>query len=96
MSGTVSIQELTERTGQILDELQKSPEPIAIVRHGEMAACLVPADTFVLLDETITPEEAEEIRAVIDEGEAEIDAGRGIPWEEAKARLIAKIKGQNA
>jgi prevent-host-death family protein len=92
MSVTVSIQELKERTEQILDELQKSPEPIAIVRNGEMAAYLVPADTFVLLDETITPEEAEEIRAAIDEGEAEIDAGHGIPWEEAKERLLAKVR----
>lgn len=92
MSVTVSIQELKERTEQILDELQKSPEPIAIVRNGEMAAYLVPADTFVLLDETITPEEAEEIRAAIDEGEAEIDAGRGIPWEEAKERLLVKVR----
>ncbi len=53
----------------------------------------MPADKFVVLDETITPKEAEEIRAAIDEGEAEIDAGGGIPWEEAKARLQAKMAG---
>jgi PHD/YefM family antitoxin component YafN of YafNO toxin-antitoxin module len=92
----VSIEELKEKAEQILDDLQKSPEPIAIMRDGEMAAYLIPADRFVVMDETVTPAEAEEIRAAIDEGEAEIDAGGGVPWEEAKARLQAKLKEQSA
>ena len=87
MSNTLTIEQVGDSLTQAIAQLEATNAPIDVVRNGRTVAHLVPTDDFVVLDNTITPEEAEEISAGLAISEADFAAGRAYTLEEARARL---------
>lgn len=87
MSNTLTIEQVGDSLTKAIAQLDVTNAPIDVVQNGRTVAQLVPADDFVVLDKTITPEEAEEISRGLAISEADIAAGRVYTLDEARERL---------
>lgn len=72
---------LKRQATELLDELERSREPILITQHGLPSAYLVDVETYELLQRRMTLLEG------IARGEKAIEEGRTVPQAEAKKRM---------
>lgn len=77
---------LKRQATELLDELERSREPILITQHGLPSAYLVDVETFELLQRRMTLLEG------IARGEKAIEEGRTVPQAEAKKRMSRWLK----
>jgi prevent-host-death family protein len=83
---------LTDARSKLLDvanrfENTTDPTPIKVTKHSKPVMVLVPAETYESMVETLEILADEETMASLRRGLADAEAGRTIPWEEAKRRL---------
>ena len=77
---------LKRQATELLDELERSREPILITQHGLPSAYLVDVETYELLQRRMTLLEG------IARGEKAIEDGRTVPQAEAKRRMSRWLK----
>ena len=71
---------------ELLDEIERSREPILITQHGLPSAYLVDVESYELLQRRMTLLEG------IARGEKAIEEGRTVPQAEAKKRMSRWLK----
>ncbi|MDL2317060.1 type II toxin-antitoxin system Phd/YefM family antitoxin [Desulfovibrio sp. OttesenSCG-928-A18] len=76
-------------TAKVLDQVQSSG-PVVITQNGEASAVLMGVKDYERLTEGIA------LLKVLSMGEKSIQEGKGIPAEEAFARIRARIKEAKA
>jgi prevent-host-death family protein len=74
----VGIQELSRRTGDVVEEVERGGRPALVTRNGKPVAVLFPLDEDALEDFIL--ENAPEFVASIADGEADLRAGRVRRW----------------
>lgn len=77
---------LKRQATQLLDELERSREPILITQHGLPSAYLVDVESYELLQRRMTLLEG------IARGEKAIEEGRTVTHTQAKRRLSRWLK----
>jgi prevent-host-death family protein len=77
---------LKRQATELLDELERSREPILITQHGLPSAYLVDVESYELLQRRMTLLEG------IARGEKAIEEGRTVPQAEAKRRMSRWLK----
>jgi prevent-host-death family protein len=77
---------LKRQATELLDEIERSREPILITQHGLPSAYLVDVETYELLQRRMTLLEG------IARGEKAIEEGRTVPQAEAKRRMSRWLK----
>ncbi len=77
---------LKRQATELLDELERSREPILITQHGLPSAYLVDVESYELLQRRMTLLEG------IARGEKAIEEGRTVPQAEAKKRMSRWLK----
>lgn len=65
----------------------KRPKTLAITQHGKPVLAVMPWEFYEGLVETLEIMSDPDLMKSIRKGIEELDAGKGIPWEEAKKRL---------
>ena len=83
---TELITTLKRRAAEILNQLEKSREPILITQHGVPSAYLVDVETFEALQRRIALLEG------IARGEKAIEEGRLLTHKQAKLRMSRWLK----
>ena len=74
------------RAESLIDRVRSTRRPIIVTQEGEGTAVLVDIESYrSLLDEV-------ELLQDFNRGLADIEAGRVVPHEEARARLLARYK----
>jgi len=89
MPKSLTITETRAKLLDLADTLSKDVEKgtIAITRHGEPVLALMPWELYECLVETLEIMGDEKLMSALREGIKEAEAGKGIPWEEAKKKL---------
>ncbi|MBM4192691.1 MAG: type II toxin-antitoxin system Phd/YefM family antitoxin [Gammaproteobacteria bacterium] len=77
---------LKRQATELLDELERSREPILITQHGRPSAYLVDVETYELLQRRMTLLEG------IARGEKAIEEGRTVSQVDAKKRMSRWLK----
>jgi prevent-host-death family protein len=77
---------LKRQATELLDEIERSREPILITQHGLPSAYLVDVESYELLQRRMTLLEG------IARGEKAIEEGRTVPQAEAKRRMSRWLK----
>ncbi|MGH3974765.1 MAG: hypothetical protein ACRDS9_15755 [Pseudonocardiaceae bacterium] len=72
----------------VLAELERNQGRLDIAQDGHTVAALVSSEYLESLEETIAVATDPELVAAIAEGEAELDAGQGIPAHEVEAEFL--------
>jgi antitoxin YefM len=72
----------------VLAELERSHGRLDITQDGHTVAVLVSTEYLESLEETIAVASDPELVAAIIEGEAELDAGQGVPAAEVEAEFL--------
>ncbi len=72
----------------VLAELERSHGRLGIVQGGHAVAALVSAEYLESLEETIAVATDPDLVAATAEGEAELDAGQGIPAYDIEAEFL--------
>lgn len=75
----------------VLAVLERSQGRLDITQDGHTVAALLSAEYLESLEETIAVASDPELLAAIVEGEAELDAGQGIPAHEVEAEFLNKL-----
>jgi len=89
---TIGVTDLRQRTAQILDELQKDEEPIAVLQRSRPAAYLVSAEQYESdRIELRTARRALFLREVR-EAEAEYSGGEAATFEDVE-NLLDQLRG---
>ena len=90
MTITVPLTELRPKLPQIIDRVSKYFDRYVITRHGKPEAVLLSEEDYESLMETLEILSDKRLMKEIREGEKELREGKGIPWEEVKAKLHKK------
>ena len=69
------------------EKLQKKPATVAVTRRGEPVLAILSWELYESLQETLEILADEDMMNALRQGLKEIEAGEGIPWDEAKADL---------
>ena len=72
----------------LLAELEHSQGRLDNIQDGHTVAALVSAEYLESLEETVAVASDPELVAAITEGEAELDAGQGVPAAEVEAEFL--------
>ena len=82
----VPASELYTRAENLVDRVRSTRRPIVVTQEGKGTAVLVDIESYrSLLDEV-------ELLRDLHRGLADIEAGRVVPHEEVRARLLARYK----
>lgn len=92
MPTVLPVSEMQRNGAALVEEAQRTKEPIYLTKHGKASVVLVDAAAY---DEAMTFQKAlyEHERRVYEgimKGHAEIESGLGIPLEEIEAEFDAK------
>ncbi len=77
--------EFRAHTASCIQQVQNSKRPVVITHHGKSAAVLLDVAEFESMSQRL--ELLEDIAA----GESQIDAGKGIPHNKAREKVLARI-----
>ena len=69
------------------ERLAEEPGAVAVTRRGKPVLAILPWELYETLVETLEILEDEELMATLRQGIQEIEAGKGIPWEQAQQDL---------
>ena len=84
---TVSLTQLRPKLPQILDRVTKYFDRYIITRHGKPEAVVISREDYESLLETLEILSDKKLMREIKKAEADIKAGKTIPWEKVKAKL---------
>lgn len=87
---TLSVAEVRTSLRELLDDVERTHERVAITRYGKTSAVLISADDLESLEETLDIMGDPELVAAIAEGLAEAAAGNTFSLEEVAAELRAQ------
>ncbi|HEX8273201.1 MAG TPA: type II toxin-antitoxin system Phd/YefM family antitoxin [Longimicrobiaceae bacterium] len=82
------VSEFRANAAKFVQRVRETRRPLVLTQHGKSAAVLMDVGEYERMLDTI------ELLQAIQEGEAELDAGLGIPHEEAMAQLLEKYRGR--
>lgn len=83
----IPITEARSKLTSLPKRLAKKPGTVAITKRGKPVLAILSWDLYESLIETLEILEDKDLMAVLRNGVAEVEAGKGIPWEKAKSRL---------
>jgi len=69
------------------ERLEKEPGAVAITRRGKPVLAVMPWELYESLIETLEILGDPELMDVLRQSIKEVEAGKGIPWEDAKREL---------
>lgn len=82
------VSEFRANAAKFVQRVRETRRPLVLTQHGKSAAVLMDVGEYERMLDTI------ELLKAIQEGEAELDAGLGIPHEDAMAQLLEKYRGR--
>jgi prevent-host-death family protein len=82
------VSEFRANAAKFVQQVRETRRPLVLTQHGKSAAVLLDVGEYERMMDTI------ELLRDVQEGEAELDAGLGVPHEEAMAQLLEKYKGR--
>lgn len=82
------VSEFRANAAKFVQQVRETRRPLVLTQHGKSAAVLLDVDEYERMVDTI------ELLRAVQQGEAELDAGLGIPHEDAMAQLLEKYKGR--
>ena len=68
-------------------KLAKTPGTVAVTKRGKPVLAIMPWNLYESLVETLEILEDEDLMTALRRGIAEAEAGKSIPWEQAKREL---------
>ena len=83
----IPITEARYKLTSLPKRLAKKPGTVVITKRGKPVLAILSWDLYESLIETLEILEDKDLMAVLRKGVAEVEAGKGIPWEKAKSRL---------
>lgn len=69
------------------ERLAEDPSAVAITRRGKPVLAVMPWDLYESITETLEIMGDDELMAALHQGIKEIEAGKGISWEQVKREL---------
>ena len=82
------VSEFRANAAKFVQRVRETRRPLVLTQHGKSAAVLLGVEEYEEMLDTI------ELLRKVQTGEAELNAGLGIPHEDVEARLLAKYKGK--
>jgi prevent-host-death family protein len=82
------VSEFRANAAKFVQRVRETRRPLVLTQHGKSAAVLMDVGEYEKMLDTI------ELLKAIQEGEAELDAGLGIPHDDAMAKLLEKYRGR--
>jgi len=79
------LSEFRSHTASCIKQVQRSKRPVVITHHGKSAAVLIDVGEFEALLQRL------ELLEDIQDGESQIDAGKGIPHEKALKKVLKRV-----
>lgn len=77
--------EFRAHTASCIHQVQNSKRPVVITQHGKSAAVLIDVSEFESMSQRL------ELLEDIASGESHIDAGKGIPHDQARDLVLGRI-----
>ena len=87
MTKTLPISQAREELTSLVDKAKRKLDEFVITVNGTPAAVLMSAVEFDSWKETLEIVSDPQLMKAIDEGEKEIDGGKGIDWDIAKKQI---------
>lgn len=84
---TMNVSEAKDKLSQLVETVASTHDAITITRHGKAAAVLVSADDLQQLTDTVEWLSDQRTAIEIVEAEEDIEAGRSLSVEDARAAL---------
>jgi prevent-host-death family protein len=84
---TVSLTQLRPKFPEILDRVSKYFDRYIITRHGKPEAVVIAQEDYESLLETLEILSDKELMREIRKSEADLKAGKAVPWEKLKAKM---------
>lgn len=92
LDNIITVTDLQRQASKFIDQAKK--EPVVITQRGRPTALLVDAQMYRAMAERLCELEDQEMVRMIEAASKEFEAGRGIPHDEAVARLRAAWQGR--
>lgn len=87
MKNIIPITDFQRSAAKILNDVQKSSEPIVITQRGRASAVLLSAERYAEIEKYLEDFDETEMMYLVEQGERDKAAGNTISLEEAKKRL---------
>lgn len=87
MVASIPIINVGDRLASLPEELEREPGAIAVTRRGEPVLAILSWELYESITETLEILGDEEQLAALRQGIKDADAGRAIPWTQAKQEL---------
>ncbi len=86
---TMPIIEARNKLTMLADQLEREPETgaVTVTRRGKPVLAILPWELYEAIIETLEIMADEEQMQALKEGIRELEAGQGIPWDEARKQL---------
>ncbi len=87
-SDVTPVSEFPANAAKFVQQVRETRRPLVLTENGKSAAVLLGADEYEEMVYTV------ELLRSVQRGEAEIDAGRGVPHAEVMAELLDRHGGE--
>jgi PHD/YefM family antitoxin component YafN of YafNO toxin-antitoxin module len=87
MTRSLPIIEARKKLTQLPEHLERHPGTLTVTRRGKPVLAVMHWDLYETIMETMEILGDAELMAQLKQSVKDIEAGRGIPWEQAKRRL---------
>jgi antitoxin YefM len=87
---TLPLATVKARLSELVDRVEQQDERILVTRNGRPAAVLISADDLESLEETLAVMSDPELMEQIREGQAALELGDVVPWEEIAHRYLPR------
>ncbi len=89
---TLPFTEARNRLSELLDEVERTHERVAITRHGQEVAVLISPDDLAVLEETLEVLASPHVMRQLAESREAIDAGDVLDADELAALMSKRAK----
>lgn len=88
----LSLADVKNRLSEVIDSIEREHGRVVVTKHGRPAAVMLSVDDLESLEETLTILSDPTLRTAIEEGEADVAAGRTqrLTMNEALARITKR------
>lgn len=90
MKRIIPITDLQRQAGQIVSEVNASPEPVLITQRGRLAAVLISAERYAQIEEDLERLDELELLEMVERSRQALAAGQTLSHKQVKARLEKK------
>jgi len=87
MTRSLPMIEARKKLTQLPEQLERHPGTLTVTRRGKPVLAVMHWDLYETIMETMEILGDAELMAQLKQSIKDIEAGRGIPWEQAKRRL---------